>query len=375
VDIRYIVIHDTETEYYATIRYFQNPTAQASSHYVLKSSNGEITQMVENRDVAWTAGNWYINAHSINFEHEGYAISGASWYTESLYRASARLARYLADKYGIPLDRGHIIGHDEVPGMRPTGQTAQHWDPGPFWDWQYYMELVGAPIAPVGNGSSNIVAINPDFDTNQQAFSDAPTQRANMVYLHTAPDPNAPLLDDPALAGAGTRRASDWGNKAVTGRQFYRFERRGQWDGIYYGGQRAWFYNPNQWRSVPANNTLITPKPGRTSIPVYGGAYPEASVYAPDQSPIADGDFLPLQYSIPAGQLYVAHDYVTSTYYDAPYFTTDRTKNVLRKGNDKFYAISFNHRLAFVRAEDVNVVTTARPQLPFVQYLPAAQTR
>ncbi len=372
VDIRYIVIHDTETPYYSTIRYFQNPQAYASSHYVLRSSDGQITQMVENRDVAWTAGNWYINAHSINFEHEGYAISGATWYTDRMYRTSARLARYLADKYGIPLDRGHFIGHDEVPGITPGAQTGMHWDPGPFWDWQYYMQLVGAPIIARGDGRNNIVTINPDFDTNRQSFSDAATQPANMLPLRTAPSSSAPLLDDAAVIGTGTGRASDWGNKAVTGQQFYRFERRGEWDGIYYAGQRAWFYNPNQWRTVPGSNLLITPKAGRSAIPVYGGAYPNAAAFPADRKP--PEKYEPLQYSIPAGQIYVAYDRVNGDYYSADVFTTDRTRNTLVRDGTTYYIISFNHRLAFVRAEDVDVVGAgAVPPLPYKLRLPVLQ--
>ncbi len=97
--IRYIVIHDTEIPYNATIRAFQNPQSYVSTHYVLRSSDGEVTQMVQNKDVAWGAGNWYINMHSINIEHEGIAIEGATWYGEQLYQSSARLVRYLADKY------------------------------------------------------------------------------------------------------------------------------------------------------------------------------------------------------------------------------------------------------------------------------------
>jgi N-acetyl-anhydromuramyl-L-alanine amidase AmpD len=373
VDIRYIVIHDTETPYYDTIRYFQDPQAEASAHYVLRSSDGEITQMVENRDVAWTAGNWYINAHAINFEHEGYAISGASWYTETMYRRSARLARYLADKYGVPLDRGHIIGHDEVPGVTPVSQTDMHWDPGPFWDWQHYMNLVGAPITAQGDGRNTIVTINPDFATNRQSYSDAATQPSNMLHLYTAPNSNAPLLDDPALPGTGTSRASDWGNKAVTGQQFVRFARQGEWDGIYYGGQQAWFYNPNQWRTVPGSNMLVTPKPGRDAIPVYGAAYPQASAFPEGRKP--PQKFAPLQYAIPAGQVYVAYERVTGDYFSADAFTTDRTKNVLVRDGTTYFIISFNHRLAFVRADDVEVVGAPRAPLPYKFYIPSARAR
>ena len=47
-----------------------------------------------------------------------------------------RLAAYLCNKYLIPRDRDHIIGHAEVP--YPNSLT----DPGYFWDWDKYMDYV-----------------------------------------------------------------------------------------------------------------------------------------------------------------------------------------------------------------------------------------
>src|SRR5207253_11202722 len=65
LDVRYIVIHDTEGSYNSAIQVFQDPTYYASAHYVVRSSDGHIAQMVETKNVAWHAGNWYINGHAI----------------------------------------------------------------------------------------------------------------------------------------------------------------------------------------------------------------------------------------------------------------------------------------------------------------------
>ena len=43
--IRYIVIHVTQGSYAGAISWFQNPNSRVSAHYVLRSSDGEITQM------------------------------------------------------------------------------------------------------------------------------------------------------------------------------------------------------------------------------------------------------------------------------------------------------------------------------------------
>jgi len=362
LDIRYIVIHDTEVDYHTTIQIFQNPLSYVSAHYVLRSSDGRITQMVDNKNVAWHAGNWYVNGHAIGLEHEGFAIEGATWYSEQMYRASATLVRYLAGKYGIPLDRAHIIGHDDIP--YPTqAQFLMHWDPGPFWDWDHYMELLGAPLNAGGSSNSNIVMIKPNFDTNMPLVTDceggslvAP-QPSNFIYLRTAPSADAPYVTNPYLS-ADPLCANNWGDKAVTGQQFYRFATSGDWDGIYFGGGQAWFYNPgHNTNTVPGSGILVTPKASLASIPVYGRAYPEASAYPPGTiyqaiAPIGN-------YSIPPGQIYVAFGPFKSDYYWAPTFaeSLDKSDHVVVKGQTEYYQIFFNHRFVFVMASDVDVVS------------------
>ncbi|MDQ0605331.1 N-acetyl-anhydromuramyl-L-alanine amidase AmpD [Streptomyces canus] len=85
-----IVIHDLESTYDAGVAGLANPTNPASTHYVM-SSTGTVTQMVPAKDVAFHAGNYSTNLHSIGIEHEGYAAHGAAWYTEAQYRATADL--------------------------------------------------------------------------------------------------------------------------------------------------------------------------------------------------------------------------------------------------------------------------------------------
>ncbi|MCX4471605.1 N-acetylmuramoyl-L-alanine amidase [Micromonospora sp. NBC_01655] len=138
--INYIVIHTMQGSYAGSISWFQNAAAGTSAHYLLRSSDGAVTQMVRDKDVAWHAGNWTYNTQSIGLEHEGY-VDNASWYTDAMYRSSAALVRHLCDKYGIPKTRNNIIGHNQVPG-------ATHTDPGPNWNWTYYMQLVTGTTTP-----------------------------------------------------------------------------------------------------------------------------------------------------------------------------------------------------------------------------------
>ncbi|MET7963261.1 N-acetylmuramoyl-L-alanine amidase [Micromonospora zamorensis] len=144
-----VVIHMTQGAYAGAISWFQNPAAKASAHYTFRSSDGAVTQSVREKDIAWHAGNWTYNTESIGIEHEGF-VDNPAWFTDAMYRASAALTRSLTTKYGIPRDRAHIIAHREVPG-------ATHTDPGPNWNWTYYMQLVNG-ITGIGSGTVNTEA-------------------------------------------------------------------------------------------------------------------------------------------------------------------------------------------------------------------------
>src|SRR3954468_8219418 len=149
--IRYVVVHDTEVLYDPTLAEFQNSHAYVSSHYVIRFRDGLVTQMVPTKDVAWHAGNWYVNTHSVGIENEGFALDLSDWFTPRLYHSLARLTRYQAQRFGFPLDRAHVVGHDQVPGPTGAFQAGMHWDPGLFFDWSHFMALVGAPIRPQGD--------------------------------------------------------------------------------------------------------------------------------------------------------------------------------------------------------------------------------
>jgi hypothetical protein len=138
-----IVIHVTQGSYAGTISWFKNASSQVSAHYVVRSSDGQITQMVAEKDTAWHARS--ANPYSVGIEHEGW-VDQPSWFTDAMYRASAALTRNIADRRGIPKTRTYIKGHSEMP-------DNDHTDPGPNWNWTYYMQLVngGNPNPPTYN--------------------------------------------------------------------------------------------------------------------------------------------------------------------------------------------------------------------------------
>ncbi|WP_435840448.1 N-acetylmuramoyl-L-alanine amidase [Streptomyces bobili] len=128
-----VVVHVTQGSLASAVQVFQDPDHRAAAHYIV-GKDGGITQMIRELDVAYHAGNRGYNERSVGIEHEGF-VDRPQDFTAAMYAASARLAAGICRRYGIPVDREHIIGHVEVPG-------TDHTDPGEHWDWDRYMRLV-----------------------------------------------------------------------------------------------------------------------------------------------------------------------------------------------------------------------------------------
>jgi N-acetyl-anhydromuramyl-L-alanine amidase AmpD len=355
--IRYIVVHDTEGGWEGVVNLVQDPT-YVSWNYSLRSTDGHIAQHVKAKDVAWHAGNWYVNAKSIGVEHEGFLAFPDSWYTEAMYRSSARLVTYLAAKYGVPLDRQHILGHDNVPGPTTASVPGMHADPGPYWDWRHYFELLGRPFKATAGKSGSLVTVLPDYRANQPVYTGCvskgepcPAHGSSEVRLYSDHSETSALIKDVGLDTTPTTGVNDLSSRVSTGQQFAVAERWGDWTAIWYLGQKAWFRNPaKRPTAVPASGAVVTPKDGVDSVPLYGRAYPEASAYpagVPAQA------VSPLPYRLPKGQRYVVGDKVPGEYYYAVTFATDTHKVVV--GKDLYYEIQYGHRVAFVRAADVRL--------------------
>ncbi|MFG1606079.1 N-acetylmuramoyl-L-alanine amidase [Actinoplanes sp. NPDC049265] len=354
--IRYIVIHDTESSYQSTLASFQNPTAYTSAHYVIRSSDGEVTQMVRTSDIAWHAGNSLVNDESIGIEHEGYAADGSVWFTDAMYRNSAALVRYLAARYHIPLDRDHIVGHDDIAHQR--NYTGSHWDPGPFWNWSYFMKLLHAPATRPG---SRLVTLAPNFAANQQELTycttsgcrTLPKQPSSTTLLRAEPRDDAPLITDPVLGG-GSTDAADWSDKAAYGRTYAVAERRGRWTAVWFGGRKAWLHT-NVTR--PAAGRLVRPRAG-VQVPVYTANLPNPDEWpagTPAGNPATPPALNPV-YTISGDQRYELADAGPALIYYARFDGNDVPFNhTVIRGAATFYRISFNHRFMYVKASDVEL--------------------
>ncbi|MFH8624732.1 N-acetylmuramoyl-L-alanine amidase [Streptomyces vietnamensis] len=371
MDVDFIVIHDLEGSYDGGISWFQDPVSGVSPHYVMKADGSEATQMVATKDIAFHAGNYWTNLHGIGIELEGYAAQGPTWFTPAQYKATAALVAYLARRFDVPLDRKHIIGHDNVLPPRPARVPDAHWDPGPYWDWEKFMALLDADhrkereaegAETGGNiGIGQAVTIAPTYGKNPQPVTVcAPTcrtrtQPSNFLYVRTEPRDDAPLVSDLALrpdGSAGTDHIDDWGSTVVWGQEFVVADVRGDWTAIWFGGQKGWVHNPAgvNIRLAP-NARIVRPASGVKSASLYTTAYPRADEY-PQGVPASEQTRFDM-YRFPQGQAYVAAR--TPVGVDDFFPATPTRPEIVVTGDQKYDVIQYNRRLA-----TVNTAETAR---------------
>ena len=161
--IQGIVIHYTEGSYAGTISWFLNCDSHVSAHYIIRSIDGQVTQMVKERDMAFQARS--ANCYTIGIEHEAYGDI-ASYFTTVMYKSSADLVKNICMRnpqilpyrmfYRDTLDDGTVLDY----GLHPLGDSTacimirghqhypgqSHTDPGPYWNWNYYYKLVNDDI-------------------------------------------------------------------------------------------------------------------------------------------------------------------------------------------------------------------------------------
>ncbi len=197
--ISQVVIHDIEGSALSALSVFQDVNSGASVQYIV-DSDGTVYQVVHEKDIAYHAGNFWYNEHSVGIENAGFDANGYQWYNATEYLASAKLTAYLLQKYNLPLDHDHVVAHGTIPS--PFLSVApNHVDPGPYWLWDYYFALIhqqGVPFpttVPTWGLTSNVITLQPK--TDQQPLGPNGTETSanfNFFYLYNGPSTASGLI-------------------------------------------------------------------------------------------------------------------------------------------------------------------------------------
>jgi len=129
-----VVVHIMAGTLEGSQAWFDNPKAQASSHFGT-GKDGELRQWVDTKDRAWAQGSG--NRTYLSVENEG---QGGDLLTKAQITANAKVLAWAHKQYGVPLqlakkvgDRGlayHALGgaawggHTSCPGSRIVAQLG-----------------------------------------------------------------------------------------------------------------------------------------------------------------------------------------------------------------------------------------------------------
>lgn len=199
-----VTIHTVQGSYAGAISWFKNCAASVSAHYVIRSSDGQVTQMVLEADKAWHVGT--ENPYTIGIENEGY-VADPAWYTNALYASVVDLVQDIANSgYGIDLRKTwygaptaglqvlgtncyKIKGHQHYPN-----QT--HVDPGINWDWDRFYRMLNGPLSPnpltACSGTLSDPGGSGNYSNQERAgWQIAPTNAQSVTLTFTAFDTEA----------------------------------------------------------------------------------------------------------------------------------------------------------------------------------------
>ena len=143
--IDYIVIHDTEGAYDPRSTW-SGPDLRVAGTTRCAPSDGHVAEHVEPDDVAWHAGNWYVNC-----TRSASSTRGSPPRERLVHRGDVPLVGRAGalPRRQVRHPARPCTHHRPRPGAGhgcPSTVAGMHWDPGPYWDWEHYMQLLGAPI-------------------------------------------------------------------------------------------------------------------------------------------------------------------------------------------------------------------------------------
>ncbi len=269
-----VTIHTAQGSYAGTISWFRNSTSNVSAHYVIRSSDGQVTQMVRHAHTAWHVRNH--NSYTLGIEHEGF-VNNSSWYTTAMYNASAALVRHFCASYSaIPCSSAYSGAPSSGIVVLPTSVKIKghqhfsgntHTDPGINWNWSHYYGLLNP-------GSGGTTRILDSFESNVGHFNTSPTYSGSTTGISTA--------------STATRNCSmaRVGNCSLHVRLVDNANTTASWNVRLLSGA-----------GTPANNVALTRANGRIGFWVYSGGTGMSVAVGIDDS---DGTERSIARSIPA---------------------------------------------------------------------------
>ena len=183
----HISIHQMEGYYAGSISEFLTGSAQVSAHYLIRNSDGQVTQMV--REARRANHTFRNNDYSLGIEQEGFK-GQSNWYSSADYTSLIAIVKGMCSRWSIPCSsvyRGSATDTENVQATTLRIKGHQHFpdqggnrsDPGQFFSWTRFADGIAGTVP---SGSTLLDS----FETGEGHFDTAPTASGSTVGISTA---------------------------------------------------------------------------------------------------------------------------------------------------------------------------------------------
>jgi hypothetical protein len=196
----HISIHQMEGFYEGSISTFLTGSAQASAHYLIRDSDGQVTQMVqESRRANHTFRN---NEYTLGIEQEGFN-GKPGWYSTNTYTQVIAITKNMCARWSIPCTsvyRGVATNSENIQAaslrikghQHYSGQGGNRGDPGSFFSWTRFADGI-TPTPPS--------TVLDSFELDEGRFNSDPTASGSTLGIST---------NSTAIRNSGRVRVGNW---------------------------------------------------------------------------------------------------------------------------------------------------------------------
>ncbi len=180
----HVSMHQMEGFYAGSINEFLTSTREVSAHYLIRNSDGQVTQMVrESRRANHT---FMHNNYTLGIEQEGFK-GQSNWYSDANYTQAIAIVKNMCARWAIPCNnvyRGpagdaeniqatslRIKGHQHFPD-----QGGNRSDPGRFFNWTRFAN---------GISGSSAGTVLDSFESGEGHFDSEPTASGSTTGIST----------------------------------------------------------------------------------------------------------------------------------------------------------------------------------------------
>jgi N-acetyl-anhydromuramyl-L-alanine amidase AmpD len=182
----HVSIHQMEGFYQGSISTFLTSPDEVSAHYLIRDSDGQVTQMV--REARRANHTFRNNEYTLGIEQEGFK-GQSNWYSNATYNSVIAIVKNMCARWTIPCTSVYTGPATDTESVQASslrikghqhysGQGGNRSDPGRFFNWTRFASGISGG-APVGT------TVLDSFESGEGHFDMDPTASGSTLGIAT----------------------------------------------------------------------------------------------------------------------------------------------------------------------------------------------